>query len=63
MKENTNSQTDQPNPGSVKAVEMGCRCAIIDNHFGKGIPTKKGRMFWINISCPLHGGRGWHKND
>jgi len=28
--------TDKPKPGSAEAVDLGCTCPIIDNHYGKG---------------------------
>lgn len=42
-----------PNPGSDKAVEMGCTCPILDNSRGD---QKLGdtRGFWISGDCPLH---------
>lgn len=43
------------NPGSPSAVREGCLCAIVDNHYGKGITIKGKQEFWINGDCPLHG--------
>lgn len=43
-----------PNPGSHDAYEIGCRCPIIDNNYGRGylgVPSN----FWISENCPLHG--------
>jgi len=46
---------DLPNPGSEKAIELGCTCAVIDNRYGKGIPSENGKPnFWITGECPLH---------
>ena len=45
----------QLNPGSDKAVKEGCTCAVLDNARGKGIDGK-GKLFWINGDCPIHGG-------
>lgn len=42
----------QPNPGSKEAVEQGCTCAVIDNHYGEGFGDPPG--FWITGGCPLH---------
>lgn len=39
-----------PNPGSVAAGEMGCRCPVIDNAHGQGIAGR----FVISHDCPLH---------
>ena len=41
-----------PNPGSEKAVEQGCVCPVMDNHYGEG--SVRGG-FWINDNCLLHG--------
>jgi hypothetical protein len=41
-----------PNPGSDEAVDRGCKCAQIDNCYGKGFD---GGKFWINGACLLHG--------
>lgn len=44
------------NPGSPEAIAAGCTCPVIDNHHGKGIPTRAGeRLFWYDSTCPLHG--------
>lgn len=47
-----------PNPGSPAAQEQGCRCAVMDNHHGRGaFLDGQGRpSFWITDKCPLHGG-------
>ena len=45
----------EPSPGSPEAVERGCTCAVIDNHYGEGVPYPGERQWWINGSCPLHG--------
>ena len=44
-----------PNPGTQDAIDMGCTCPIIDNHYGEGIPTDDGFAFWYNQECPIHG--------
>ena len=44
-----------PNPGSDEARKAGCTCPRSDNHYGQGIPTKDGPLFWYNGDCPLHG--------
>ena len=46
-----------PNPGSKKAVEQGCTCPEMDNHYGQGVgyDGESGiPLFWINEGCPLH---------
>jgi hypothetical protein len=46
-----------PNPGSKEATEKGCLCAIIDNHYGKGVRGDGEKYGWWQTSeCPLHGG-------
>lgn len=50
-----------PTPGSDKAIELGCNCPVIDNHYGKGIPmrnpdnNKIELAFWMTADCVLHG--------
>jgi hypothetical protein len=48
-----------PNPGSYDAYERGCMCPIQENNHGEGIQIGDcpARQFWINLMCPLHGGR------
>jgi len=47
-----------PNPGSKEAGEQGCTCAVIDNHYGKGLTAGYGTpeepAFWVSGDCPLH---------
>jgi hypothetical protein len=43
-----------PNPGSDEAIERGCTCPVIDNHYGEGMPYRDGPRFWISGNCPLH---------
>lgn len=40
-----------PTPGSDKAIELGCKCPVIDNHHGMG---RGDGTFWISELCPLH---------
>lgn len=47
--------TDKPTPGSAEAVDLGCTCPIIDNHYGKGVPMNGKRFHWTEADCPLHG--------
>ena len=42
-----------PNPGSPKAVEMGCTCAVLDNCHGAAW-FERAHGFWITEGCPLH---------
>lgn len=47
--------TKQPNPGSKEAQDSGCICPVIDNHYGNGVPSSDGPLFWMTSECPLHG--------
>ncbi len=42
-----------PNPGTEAAQKAGCRCPVMDNHYGKGY-YNDGKTFVYNMSCPLH---------
>lgn len=49
-----------PNPGSPEARELGCRCAVLDNHYGRyahwGFDEETGEPLWVTRQdCPLHG--------
>jgi hypothetical protein len=47
-----------PNPGSAQAVNLGCRCPVIQNHWGAGVKQLGGgRKFWVAEECPLHAER------
>ena len=48
------AKRDEPNPGSEAAVRNGCTCPVMDNHFGKGVPSSDGVQFWHTEGCPLH---------
>lgn len=43
-----------PNPGSVDALNRGCRCPEMDNVCGRGFPLDGELCFVINMDCPLH---------
>lgn len=43
-----------PNPGSDRAVELGCTCPVLDNGRGRGYMGQPG-IFVFNAGCPLHG--------
>lgn len=50
----------RPNPGSDKAIALGCRCAVLDNHHGRypcmGYDDETGEALWSTTeNCPLHG--------
>lgn len=48
------------NPGSPEAVKAGCRCPVIDNHYGKGVPYGDSVEYWMTEECPLHGFKSEH---
>jgi len=43
-------------PGSKEAVASGCKCPVIDNHYGRGI-RDDGKQYIISGLCPLHGSK------
>lgn len=44
---------EKPNPGSQEAIDLGCKCPVIDNHYGKGYDGQ-GKAFWYSELCELH---------
>ena len=44
-----------PNPGSPEAEKAGCRCPVMDNRRGQGIPTNEGVHYIMMFDCPIHG--------
>ena len=51
---------NKPFPGSDEAIEQGCKCPVMDNFNGRGIPitTEEGELqvaYWMTADCPLHG--------
>lgn len=51
--------SDTPNPGSNEALAQGCKCARMDNGYGRGayggILIEGRPQFWTSQNCPLHG--------
>jgi hypothetical protein len=45
----------EPKPGSKEAIDEGCTCPIIDNHYGQGIVLEDSVLFYYNSDCPIHG--------
>jgi hypothetical protein len=45
--------SEVPNPGSVKAQEMGCTCPVFDNDSGEQAPWPPDG-WWITKGCPVH---------
>ena len=45
-----------PNPGSKEAIALGCKCPVIDNYHGDGVPSGNGNpsTFWYSFDCPVH---------
>lgn len=51
-------EEQKPSPGSDAAIDIGCKCAVLDNGHGRGCGRfdDDGKpMFWINEECPVHG--------
>ncbi len=44
-------KTNQYNPGSKEAMEKGCSCTVIDNHYGKG---RSNGDYIYDMDCELH---------
>ena len=54
-----------PTPGSPEAVEAGCTCPVMDNHYGQGVPVgpnpnsllvqSRVVSFWYSTGCSMHG--------
>jgi len=42
-----------PNPGSREALDLGCRCAVLDNNHGRSAPWPPDGWF-ITEGCPIH---------
>ena len=43
----------KPNPGTKEAITLGCKCPVIDNHYGKGWDGQ-GKEFIYNMECEIH---------
>lgn len=54
--------TKTPNPGTQEAIDAGCKCPVIDNHYGLGWDGQ-GRDFIYNMDCELHGSGMWIDKD
>lgn len=48
----TNPETT-PNPGTQAAIDAGCKCPVVDNHYGAGYHGKPD-VFIYNGNCPVH---------
>lgn len=54
----------KPPPGSAQALQQGCRCPVIDNHYGRGayggVRDENGDVVYVlSMSCPVHSEGGW----
>jgi hypothetical protein len=45
---------ETPNPGSPEARAIGCRCPVLDNGHGAGMPGRYGPLFWVSPECGVH---------
>ena len=44
-----------PPPGSNEAIELGCRCPVMDNRYGAGAYIKDNEpIFWYSLDCNIH---------
>lgn len=48
--ESMNEET--PNPGTKEALDLGCKCPVIDNGYGKGYLGSD--TFIFNMDCEVH---------
>lgn len=39
-----------PNPGSDEAIDLGCTCPLMDNHYG----NRPDGYYTMVIGCPVH---------
>jgi hypothetical protein len=56
-----------PNPGSQAALDLGCKCPVMDNNHGKFAPWHDERTgvtgWWFNLKCAIHGTGDWEGKD
>ena len=49
---------DKPYPGSAEALKNGCKCAVMDNGYGKGyLGDGEKYGWWVSGDCPIHGAK------
>lgn len=50
-----------PTPGSPRALEHGCTCPVLTNHYGRGVSRGPdgAPYFEFHLDCPLHGAGDW----
>lgn len=47
---------DLPRPGSYDAQALGCKCPVLDNHYGRGYWGDGKKYGWVHREdCPIHG--------
>lgn len=46
----------KPNPGSPEAIELGCKCPVLDNRRGRGayFDAFGQPVFWYSDACYIH---------
>ena len=42
-----------PNPGTQEAIDAGCICPVMDNHYGRGYMGMED-VFIYTAGCPVH---------
>ena len=42
-----------PNPGTQEAIDAGCICPVMDNHYGRGYMGIEGTFVYV-VGCPVH---------
>ena len=42
-----------PNPGTQEAIDAGCICPVMDNHYGQGYMGMED-VFIYTAGCPVH---------
>jgi hypothetical protein len=45
--------SETPNPGSDEALDLGCKCPVLDNCHGKFSPIPPADWY-ITVGCPVH---------
>jgi hypothetical protein len=55
LKTNLSQEPHSLDPGDPLARAQGCVCSPERNNDGHGVETEKGRMFYPNNDCLLHG--------
>jgi hypothetical protein len=50
------TSSNTPNPGSVRALTLGCKCSPEANNYGEGKPINDGenRFYLASLKCVMH---------